>query len=383
MDFSFSVEQKLIKQHIAEFAQKELNKNVIERDRLQEFPTDLWIKCGEQKIQGLAVDSGYGGLGLDPLTSMLALESLGYASNDGGLNFSICAHLLSCVIPISKFGTEEQKKKHLPDLCSGKKIAVNAITENGSGSDAFNLSTTAKKNENGFLISGTKTFSSNGPVADTILVYAVTDKSKGFFGGITAFILDKDHKGFSVGQRFEKMGLRSCSISELIFDNVFVDEKNILGGIGGGATVFNYSMDWERTGMAACHVGTMQRLLEQTIEYARTRNSGDEPIGKKQAVAHRIANMKVQLEASRMLTYKAAEGIKQNNNDNSMNISIAKLFVSEAYKDLAMEALQVHGGNGYMTAFEIERTVRDAIGSTIYSGTSDIQRNIISRWLGL
>ncbi|HLC82581.1 MAG TPA: acyl-CoA dehydrogenase, partial [Bacteroidia bacterium] len=315
-------------------------------------------------------------------SSILALEALGYGSDDGGLNFSICAHLLACVVPIWKYGNENQKKKYLPDLCNGNKIAVNAMTESESGSDVFNIKTTAKKHENGFLINGTKTFCSNGPVGDLILVYALTDESKGYYGGITAFIVDKNAKGFKVGQKYEKMGLRTSGISEVIFENVFVSEEDIVGGVGGGATVFNHSMEWERTGIAACHVGTMRKLLEKSIEYVQTRKSGNEVIGKKQAVAHRIANMKVQLEAASLLTYKAALGLEKNK-ENMIQAASAKLFVSEAFVASAIDTMQIFGGNGYMTEFGIERIVRDALGSTVYSGTSDIQRNIISRLLGL
>ncbi|HEY0031156.1 MAG TPA: acyl-CoA dehydrogenase family protein [Bacteroidia bacterium] len=382
MNFSLSSEQELIRENIITFAQKELSKDIIERDRQQFFPQDLWLKCGSHKLQGLPVDEKSGGAALDALSTIIALEALGYASKDGGLNFSICAHLLACVIPVWKYGNEEQKIKFLPDLCSGKRIAVNAMTETESGSDVFNIKTTAKKTPEGFVINGTKTFSSNGPVADTILLYALTDASKGFHGGITAFLIDKNTKGYHVGQKYEKMGLRTCTISELVFDNMLVPADAVLGGTGAGATIFNFSMEWERVGIAACHVGTIQRLLEDSIQYANTRKSGTQAIGKNQAVSHRIANIKTQLEAARLLTYKAAWNI-DNNKNNSMDASIAKLFVSETLTASAYDTLQIHGGNGYMTAFEIERTLRDAIGSTIYSGTSDVQRNIISRWLGL
>jgi len=382
MELSFTSEQKLIQENIIGFAKKELNKNVMQRDQNQQFSTDLWKKCAEQKIMGLPVDEKFGGAGLDPLSSILALEALGYGSDDGGLNFSICAHLLACVIPIWKYGNENQKKKHLLDLCNGNKIAVNAMTESESGSDVFSIKTTAKKQDNGFVINGTKTFCSNGPVADVVLVYALTDESKGYYGGISAFIVDKNAKGYKVGQQYEKMGLRTSGISELIFENVFVSEEDIVGGVGGGATVFNHSMEWERTGMAACHLGTMQKLLEKSIEYAQTRKSGGEAIGKKQAIAHRIANMKVQLEAARLLTYKSAIGLEKSK-ENMVNAATAKLFVSEAFVAAAMDTMQIFGGNGYMTDYGIERIVRDALGSTVYSGTSDIQRNIISRLLGL
>ena len=382
MDLSLTSEQKLIQENIIGFAKKELNSNIIERDRDQQFLPELWRKCAEQKLTGLFVEEKFGGAGLDPVSSVLALEALGYGSDYGGLNFSICAHLLACVVPIWKYGSEEQKKKYLPDLCTGKKIAVNAMTESESGSDAFNIKTTAKKHENGFLINGTKIFCSNGPVGDLILVYALTDESKGYYGGITAFIVDKNAKGFKAGQQYEKMGLRSSGISELIFENVFITEEDIVGGLGGGATVFNHSMEWERTGIAACHVGTMRKLLERSIEYVQTRKSGNEAIGKKQAIAHRIANMKVQLEAASLLTYKAACGLEKSK-ENMIHAASAKLFVSEAFVSSAIDTMQIFGGNGYMTEYGIERIVRDALGSTIYSGTSDIQRNIISRLLGL
>ena len=178
------------------------------------------------------------------------------------------------------------------------------------------------------------------------------------------------------------MGLRTSGISELIFENVFVSDEDIVGGVGGGATVFNHSMEWERIGMAACHVGTMKRLLEKSIEYAQNRKIGAEVIGKKQAVAHRIANMKVQLDAATLLTYKAAINLEKSK-ENMINAATAKLFVSEAYANSAIDAMQIFGGNGYMTEYGIERIVRDALGSTVYSGTSDIQKNIISRLLGL
>jgi alkylation response protein AidB-like acyl-CoA dehydrogenase len=228
MDFSFTTEQQLIQENIIAFAKKELNANIAERDRNQQFLMELWGKCAAQKLVGLPVEEQYGGAGLNPISSILALEALGYGSEDGGLNFSICAHLLACVVPIWKYGTEDQKKNFLTDLCNGKKIAVNAMTESESGSDVFNMKTTAKQIENGFVINGTKTFCSNGTVGDLILVYALTDESKGYYGGITAFIIDKNAPGFKVGQHYEKMGLRTSSIAELIFENVFVSTENVV-----------------------------------------------------------------------------------------------------------------------------------------------------------
>jgi alkylation response protein AidB-like acyl-CoA dehydrogenase len=381
MDFQLTDDQKVFRQEIIRFAQHELNEGMVERDRAQIFSHELWLKCGEMGFQGLSVPENYGGSGLDPLSTALALESLGYGCHDSGLVFSICAHLLACVVPIAKFGTEEQKRQYLPDLCNGKLIAVNAMTEPGSGSDAFALKTTAVVDGEGYRINGTKTFGSNGPIADIAVVFAVTEAGKGYHGGTSAFIVEKQH-GFQSGQTFEKMGLRTSPIGELVFDNVYVPKEAVLGGIGGGAAIFTHSMDWERTCLFASHVGTLERLLETALQYARTRNQFGQTIGKFQAVSHRIANMKMQLEASRLLVYKAASQLDKSKSV-SLDASIAKLFVSEALVQSAMDTVQIFGGNGFMTEYQVERHLRDAIGSTIYSGTSEMQRNIIARWLGL
>jgi len=382
MDFEFSPEQRHLRDEVVRFAQKELTPGAAQRDRDQHFPKDLWRKCGEFGLQGLPVSTEYGGSGLDPLSTAIALEGLGYGSADGGLNFAICAHLLSCVVPIMKHGSEDQKKKYLPGLCDGALIAVNGMTEPASGSDAFNMSTTAVRDGSSFRINGTKTFSSNGPVADVAIVYASTDMAKGFQGGITAFIIEGGIAGFSSGQSFEKMGLRSAPIGELVLEDVLVGEDAVLGGVGGGGPVFNESMDWERACLVACHVGTMQRLLEETIAYAKNRQSGGDTIARFQAVSHQIADMKVRLEAARLLTYKAAWHLDHSRMA-GQDASIAKLFASEALQLAAMDAIQIMGGYGYMTEYQTERVLRDAVAATIYSGTSEIQRNIIARWLGL
>jgi alkylation response protein AidB-like acyl-CoA dehydrogenase len=382
MDFSLSEEQTILRKEIIRFAQQELNKGALERDREQHFDRDLWRKCGEMRLQGLAVPEEYGGGGLDPLSTAVALEALGYGCHDGGLVFSICAHLLSCAIPVSKFGNEEQKRRYLPGLSNGALVAVNAMSEPGSGSDAFSMSTRAKPDGNGFCISGRKTFSSNGPVADVALVFAMTDREKGYHGGVTAFLVEKGQSGFRADQKFEKMGLRTCLISELVFEDVHVDQDAILGGIGGGATVFTHAMDWERVCLFASHVGTMERLLEKAINYARTRIQFGQAIGKFQAISHRIADMKMHLEAARLLIYRAAWRLNQTRSV-SLDASIAKLFVSEALVKNALSTVQIFGGYGYMADYEVERALRDSVASTIYSGTSEMQRNIIARWLGL
>lgn len=285
-------------------------------------------------------------------------------------------------MPVWKHGTEAQKQALLPGLCSGRIIAVNGMTEPGSGSDAFAMRTQARRNGAGYRVTGRKTFGSNGPVADVALVYALTDATKGYHGGVTAFLVPTTSDGFSVGQTFEKMGLRTSPISELVLEDVAVPEDAVIGGVGGGTTLFTESMEWERICIAAVHVGTMQRLLEQATSYARTRSAFGRPIGKHQAVAHRLVDMKVRLEASRLLVYRAASRLG-NARDIALDASMVKLFVSESLVKSALDAVQTMGGYGFMTEYHVERVLRDAVGSTLYSDTSEIQRNIMAGWMGL
>jgi alkylation response protein AidB-like acyl-CoA dehydrogenase len=382
MDFSLSEEQQILRETIIRFASKELNDGIIERDRDQSFSRALWDHCGQMRLQGLPVPEEYGGSGLDPLTTAIALEAFGYGCRDSGLVFSLCAHLLSCVIPIWKYGNDEQKRRYLPGLCNGALIGVHAMTEPDSGSDAFSMTTKAQPDDAGFRINGTKTFISNGPIADVVIVFAVTNPDKGYYGGITAFLVEKGTPGFRASQKFEKMGLRTAPLGELVFDDVIVGADAVLGGLGGGSSIFTHAMDWERICLFASHVGTMERLLEKSVEYASTRKQFGQTIGKFEAVSHRVANMKMQLEAARLLVYKAASQLDKTKTV-SLAASIAKLFVSESLLRSALDVVQIHGGYGYMVEFEVERALRDAVASTIYSGTSEMQRNIIARWMGL
>jgi alkylation response protein AidB-like acyl-CoA dehydrogenase len=375
-------EQKALREEIVRFARHELNRDVEGRDRSQTFPRDLWLKCGEMGLQGLPVPEEYGGSGLDPLSCAIALEALGYGCRDGGLVFSLCAHLLSCVVPIWKYGSETQKRRYLPGLCDGSLIGVHAMTEPDSGSDAFALRTTAEPDGEGFRINGTKTFISNGPVADVVIVFAMTDREKGYHGGVTAFLVERGAAGFRAGSKIEKMGLRTSPLGELVFEDARVPAEAVLGGRGGGSAVFTHAMDWERVCLFASHLGTMERLLERSVEHARTRTQFGQPIGKFQAVSHRIADMKVRLEAARLLVYRAAWRLDRARNV-SLDAAMAKLFVSESLVRAALDAVQLHGAYGYAADSEVERILRDATGSTIYSGTSEMQRNIVARWLGL
>jgi alkylation response protein AidB-like acyl-CoA dehydrogenase len=319
---------------------------------------------------------------MDALSCAIALEALGYGCRDGGLVFALCAHLLACVVPIATHGSEAQKRRYLPGLCDGTLIGMHAITEPNSGSDTFAMRTRAEPDGEGWRLNGTKTFVSNGPTGDLAIVFAVTDAAKGFHGGLTAFLIEAGTAGFSPGSKFEKMGLRTAPIGELVLDDVRLPSDAVLGGVGAGGQLFATAMDWERTLLVACHIGTLARLLETSITYARTRSQFGQAIGKFQAVAHKIADMKVQLEAARLLTYRSAWRL-DNTRNASLDASMTKLFVSESLVKAALDTVQIHGGYGFMVEYEVERALRDAIGSTIYSGTSEMQRNIIARWLGL
>jgi alkylation response protein AidB-like acyl-CoA dehydrogenase len=382
MDFTLSTEQKLLRDSIVRFARGALNEGVIERDRAQVFPRELWRQCAGLGLQGLPAPEAYGGTGADALTVAIALEALGYGCRDGGLVFSLAAHMLACVVPIARHGTEAQKARWLPGLCDGSLVGAHAITEPGSGSDTFTMGMRAERVEGAWRLTGTKTFISNGPVADVVVVFAVTDADKGFHGGVTGFVIERGTPGFSTGQAFEKMGLRTSPVGELVFDGVRLPDDAVLGSVGGGGGVFTTAMEWERTLLVAAHVGAIERLLETAIAYARTRTQFGQAIGKFQAVSHKIADMKVQLEAARLLTWRAATRLGTSRGV-ALDASIAKLFVSESLVKAALDTIQLHGGYGFMTEYEVERALRDAVGSTLYSGTSEMQRNIIARWLGL
>ncbi len=382
MDFALTDDQKILRDEIVGFARRTLSDGVIERDRNQEFPHDLWLKCGEMGLQGLPVPEEYGGLGLDAVSTAVALDALGYGSADSGLSFSICAHLLACVIPIAMHGSEEQKRKYLPGLSNGTIIAVNAMSEPGSGSDAYAMKTRAVRDGDGYRINGTKIWSTNGPVADLAIVYAVTDPEKGYFGGTSVFLVEKGTDGFVPGQKFEKMGLRTSPIGEVVLDNVWVPESALVAGEGAGTNIFTQSMEWERVCIGAKHCGTMQRLMEKSIAYAKERTAFGQPIGNYEAVSHKIADMKIRLDASRLMAYKGASRLDKAR-DVAIDASMTKVFVAEALVQTALDTVQIFGGNGFTTEYEVERSLRDAIGGKIYSGTNEIQRNILAKWLGL
>ena len=381
MDFSWTEEQLKYKQAVIEFAQKELNKGLLEHDRLGELPRENWQKCAQFGILGLAVPEEYGGSGEDILTTMLVMEGLGYGCRDNGLIFAMNAQMWSVQHPILTFGSEAQKQKYLPGMCNGQLIGAHGMSEPDSGSDAYSLHTRVKRTDDGYVLNGTKMFVTNAPVADVALIFATVDPAKGM-GGISAFLVDKGTPGFRVSRNIEKMGLRTSPMGELILEDCCVPVESRLGPEGAGVSIFNSSMEWERSCILGSHVGAMEHQLEEAIRYTRDRRQFGQRIGKFQSVSNRIADMKVRLETARLLLYKVA-WLKKMGKPAVMEAAMAKLYLSECFVQSSLDAVRTYGGYGYMTELEVERDLRDAVGGTLYSVTSDIHRMIISRWLGL
>jgi alkylation response protein AidB-like acyl-CoA dehydrogenase len=312
----------------------------------------------------------------------IALEALGSVCEDNGLLFSLNAQMWSAEIPLIRFGTEAQKRRYLPSLCDGSMIGVQGVTEPGTGSDALAMTTHADRDGSGYLLNGTKTFITNAPVADVFVVFAVTDPASGF-AGLSAFLVDREMQGLTVGMPFRKMGLRTSPMSELSFVDCHIPEGSRLGPEGAGMAIFNGSMEWERIFILATAVGTMQRQLERCIGYARERRQFGLPIAAFQAVSHKIVDMKVRCDTARLLLYHTA-WLKGRKRSITLESAMTKLYLSESFVASSMDALQVHGAYGYMEESGLERDVRDALGSRIYSGTSQIQRNLIAqRILGM
>lgn len=381
MDFSWSDEQHQLRESTVRFAKRELNVELKDRDRSSSFSLDLWHKCAGFGIQGLCVPEAYGGRGLDVLTTIYMLEGLGYGCRDNGLTLALNGQIWSVQEPLMRFGTEEQKQKYLPGLCRGELLAAHGMTEPETGSDAFALTSTAQRCDGGYLLNGSKTLIGLGPVADLTLVFASTNPEHQQWG-VSAFLVESSTPGYSIGASQEKMGLRTAPMGELHFQDCLIPESNRLGPEGAGVSIFNHSMEWERSFIFASHVGSMQRQLEEAIAFAQQRQQFGQPIGKFQSVSNRIADMRLRLETARLLLYKLAweKGRRQSV---SLEAAMAKLHLSEAFVASSFDALRIHGGRGFVTEGEVERDLRDALGGVIYSGTSDIQRVLIAKLLGL
>jgi hypothetical protein len=379
--FELTEEQKTLQQGAIEFARAALGREMLDRDRERVFDRQGWQRCADFGVLGMPVPREYGGLGLGLSELLAVMEGLGYGSKDQGLLFSINAHLWTNTVPILIYGSDEQRQRFLPGLCDGRLIGANGASEPGAGSDIFALQTRAVREGDDYVINGTKMFVTNAPEADVFVTYATLNPALGATG-ITAFVIERSTAGLSISRKLDKMGLRTSPMAEVVFDGCRVPLRNRLGREGRGVEVFECSMEWERGCILASCLGVMRRQLEACIEHARTRKQFGKAIGKFQSVANRVVDMKVRLETCRPLVYRIG-WLKDRKQNAMLQAAMAKLYVSECLVQSSIDAVQIFGGYGYMTEQEVERDLRDAVGSTLYSGTSEIQRNIIARALGL
>ncbi|MCW5980494.1 MAG: acyl-CoA dehydrogenase family protein [Bryobacteraceae bacterium] len=382
LDLELTEDQRSLQNAAIEFARSRLEcPDIARRDRDEEFHREGWRQCAEFGVLAMPVPETYGGLGHGPVDMIAAMEGLGYATRDQGLLFSINAHLWTNSIPILAYGTEEQKRKYLPRLSTGELIGANAASEPEAGSDIFSMRTRAERRGDCYVLNGAKTFVSNAPVAGLFVTYATINPSLGALG-VTAFLVERDTPGLHVGRPMEKMGLRTSPMAEVVFDNCEIPLAQRLGREGRGVAVFESSMEWERGCILANCLGVMRRQLEECIGHVRARRQFGKPIGKFQSVANRIVDMKVRLETSRPMVYRIGR-LKERNLPAMLEAAVAKLYVSDCYVKSCLDAIQIHGGYGYMTEQLIELELRNAVGSSLYSGTTEIQRNIIAAALRL
>ncbi|VEP17546.1 Flavoprotein desaturase PigA [Hyella patelloides LEGE 07179] len=382
MNFAWSPEQIAFYKSVVNFAQQELNQDLIEKDKSSQFNQTGWDKCAEFGVLGWSIPQEYGGQGNDPLTTILGLEALGYGCRDNGLVFSINNHLWSCAVSILNFGTQAQKQKYLPALCQGKSIGGHALTEPNSGSAAFDMQTEAVLQEDYYILNGTKTFISNAPLGDVYITFARTNPDLGIQQGISAFIIDKNLPGLTIEKEWSKSGLRTAPMGELVFQDCKVPVDRCLGKEGKGYNIFQSTIGWERSFLFASNVGIMERILDQCVKYARKRRQFGQHIGSFQAVSHKIAEMKMRLELAKLMIYKIG-WLKKEGKRAFLESSISKIFISEGLVETCRDAIQIHGAKGYITDYELERELRDSIAGTIYAGTSEIHRGIIATLLGL
>ncbi len=374
MNFDLDEQQQMIKKTAREFAEKEIKPIASKLDQEATFPTEIIRKLGEMGFMGMLVPESYGGAGLDCVSYAIAVEEISRGDASVGVIMSVNNSLV-CQ-PILDYGTEEQKRRYLPDLAQGKKLGAFSLTEPEAGSDAANVKTTAVLSGDHYIINGTKVFVTNGGKADIIVLFASTNpEAKG--KGISAFIIEKGMPGFRVGKKEDKMGMRASDTSELIFEDCKVPKENLLGEEGKGLRIALSSLDCGRIGIAAQAVGIGQACLEASLEYSKVRKQFGKPICEFQAIQWMLADMATEIEAARYLTYRAAY-LKDKGLRYTKEAAQAKVFASEAAVKAAINAVQIHGGYGYMKEYDVERYFRDSKLTEIYEGTSEVQRMVIA-----
>ena len=374
MNFQLTREQELVRQMVREFAMNEVKPIAAEIDETERFPMENVEKMAKLGMLGIPFAKEYGGAGGDTLSYIIAVEELSKACGTTGVIVS--AHTSLCVSLIEQFGTKEQKEKYLVDLASGKKLGAFGLTEPGAGTDAAGQQTVAVLDGDNYILNGSKIFITNGGVADTFIIFAMTDRSKGT-RGISAFIVEKEFEGFSIGKKEEKLGIRASSTTELVMSNCIVPKENLIGQEGKGFGIAMKTLDGGRIGIAAQALGIAEGAFEEAVAYMKERKQFGKPLAAFQGLQWMIAEMDTKIEAARHLVYKAA-WLKDNKLPYSVDAARAKLYAAEVAMDVTTKAVQIFGGYGYTKEYPVERMMRDAKITEIYEGTSEVQKMVIS-----
>ena len=379
MNFHFTEDEKDILNMLHDFAIKEVAPIAAEVDENERFPEETWRKLAEMGMMGVPYPEEYGGAGLSYVSYISVAEEL--AKYCATTSVMVSAHTSLCTWPIYAFGTEEQKQKYLPDLCSGEKLGAFGLTEPGAGTDAAMQKTTAEDKGDHWVLNGTKIFITNAGFADTFVVFAMTDKSLGT-KGISAFIVEREFPGFRVGAHEKKMGIRGSSTCELIFEDCIVPKGNLLGEVGKGFKIAMMTLDGGRIGIGAQALGIAQGAIDECVKYVKERVQFGKRLSQFQNTQFELADMQCKVDAARLLIYRAAQA-KQDGEPYSHLAAMGKLYASEAASDVTRRCLQLVGGYGYTREYPFERFMRDAKITEIYEGTSDVQKMVISGWMGV
>ncbi len=374
MNFELTKEQKLVVQAVREFAQNEVKPIAAEADQTGVFPMEQYKKMGEMGLIGLPYSTEYEGAGGDYLSYILAVEEISKVDGSLGISYSVQTSL--CMGALNMFGTEEQKKKYLPDLCSGRKVGSFGLTEPNAGTDASGQQTIAVKDGDDYILNGQKCFITNSPLADTFVIFAMTDRSQGT-KGITAFIVEKDFPGISIGKIEDKMGIRSSQVAEIILEDCRVPAENMLGKLGKGFGIAMKTLDGGRIGVAGQALGIAEGALEETIAYMKERKQFGKQLHKFQYLSFRMADLKARIEQARYCVYKAAMD-KNDGKPYSVSAAIAKMVASDCAMYVTTNCVQMLGGYGFIKDYPLERMMRDAKITQIYEGTNEVQRMVIS-----
>lgn len=371
MNFSFDDKAVELSEHIKQFMINEINPLLI--NSKESFPRKAWNACCDFGLMGIPFDDSFGGLGVGPVSSVLLVETLGKYCSDNGFIFALTNHIFAAGISIYLFGKPSIKKEYIEELISGQAIGAYAITEESSGSDAFNMKTTYKKNGSEYILNGSKTFITNGPIASIFIVFARADDGN----KISAFLLDKNNNKLNIGMPLKKLGLSSAPMSEIKMKDCVVAEDCILGKEGDGKLIFNHVIQWERCyNMAVC-LGIMKRNLELSIKRVI-----DKKLGKYQSVSNKIADMRIAIELSELSLYKTA-WLLENKKSCYLESAIAKYYTSQNYIQACLDLLNIHGAYGYIEETQIGSEINDALASSIYSGTNDVLKNIVARYCNI